>query len=313
MSTAPNIKEDVVKELHKQARRNFRRRRVIIKNLNDLWQADLVEMIPYAKFNKGYRYILVVINTFSKYVWVQPVQRKSAKDVTFAMQTILKEVKNTPKNIQTDMGKEFFNQDFKKLMEEYKINHYSTFSNLKASIVERVNRTLKNIMWKRFSLQGNYKWLEILKETVLKYNNTKHKTIGLKPVEVDENNENKILKHAYTFPKTVDPKNPKFKKHDFVRISKFREAFSKGYTPNWSNEIFQINEVKLTNPRVYLLKDAKNEIIQGAFYEEELQKVKHPDVYLVEKILRRKGNKVYVKWLGMDKTHNSWILKTNVL
>lgn len=313
MSKQPNIKEDVVNELHKPARKHFKRRRVIIKNLNDLWQADLVEMLPYAKLNKGYRYILVVINTFSKYVWVEPVKRKSAKDVTLAMATILKHVKNTPKNIQTDMGKEFYNKEFNRLMEENKINHYSTFSNLKASIVERVNRTLKNIMWKKFSLLGNYKWLNILKDIVLKYNNTKHRKIGLKPVEVTEKNENEILKFAYTFPKTIDPKQPKFKLGDFVRISKFREAFSKSYTPNWSNEIFKIIDIKLTNPRVYLLKDDRGGDIQGGFYDEELQLVKHPNVYLVEKILRKKDNMVYVKWLGLDKTHNSWILKADLL
>lgn len=307
------MKEDVVNEIHKPARKNFKRRRVIIKNLDDLWQADLVEMLPYAKLNRGYRYILVVINAFSKYVWAQPVKRKSAKDVAAAMKIILEQAKKTPKNIQTDMGKEFFNKDFKKLMDEHKINHYNTFSNLKASIVERVNRTLKNHMWKRFSLQGNYKWTGILSDIVSKYNNTKHKTIGLKPIEVNQNNELNILNYAYTFPKTVDPKHKNFKVDDYVRISKFREAFAKGYTPNWSNEIFQIKEIKVTNPRVYILKDGKDNIIQGGFYQEELQKVKHPDVYLVEKILRRKGENVYVKWLGMDKSHNSWIPKTEII
>lgn len=237
-----NVKNDVVNELHKPARKNYERRRVVIKNLNDLWQADLVEMLPYAKQNKGYRYILVVINAFSKYVWTHPVKKKSAEEVTLAMEHILKLAKTYPKNIQTDMGKEFYNIRFKKLMDEYKINHYSTFSNLKASIVERVNRTLKNHMWKRFSLQGNYKWLNILNEIVLKYNNTKHRTILLKPIEVNKNNEKQILNYAYTFPKTLDANKSKFKKDDFVRISKNREAFQKGYTPNWSNEIFQIKE-----------------------------------------------------------------------
>lgn len=307
------IKHTVVNELHKPARKNFKRRHVIIKSLNDLWQADLVEMLPYAKFNKGFRYILIVINAFSKYVWVQPVKRKNALDVTLAMSNILKQVKNAPKNIQTDMGKEFFNKEFNQLMIQHKINHYSTYSNLKASIVERVNRTLKNHMWKQFSLQGNYKWIKILNEIVLNYNNTIHKTIGLKPVEVNKNNEKKILKCAYTFPKVLDIKKHKFRIDDFVRISKYREAFSKGYTPNWSNEIFQIREIKLTNPRVYLLKDEKHSEIKGGFYEEELQKVKHPNVHLIEKILRRRKGEVYVKWLGLDNSHNSWIPKTEIL
>lgn len=306
-----SIKTTVVDELHAPARKNYERRRVLIKSLHDLWQADLVEMLPYRRFNKGYRYILVVINAFSKYVWIQPLKSKSAKDVTKAMRNILEGVKNAPKNLQTDMGKEFFNKEFQKLMIDFSINHYNTYSNLKASIVERVNRTIKNLMWKKFSLRGNYKWFDIIDEIVLKYNNTKHSKIGYKPTEVNAKNENRILKLSYTHMKTLG--TSKFKVGDFVRISKQREAFSKGYTPNWSNEIFQIKQVKFTNPTTYLLKDDKNEDIHGGFYAEELQKVKHPNIYLVERVLRKKGNKVFVKWLGMNSTHNSWILKKDVL
>ena len=121
------------------------------------------------------------------------------------------------------------------------------------------------------------------------------------------------MKNVYSKIKTVDPHKSPFKLGDFVRISKNREAFQKGYTPNWSNEVFQIREIKMTNPTTYLLKDEKRENILGGFYKEELQKVKHPDIYLVEKVLRRKGNKVYVKYLGLNKEHNAWILKRNLL
>lgn len=308
-----SIKDAVVNELHKPSRKHFKRRKVIVKGLNDLWQADLVEMIPYWKFNKGYKYLLVIINVFSKFLWIEPLKSKTAQDVTMAMRKVLKNVENTPKNLQTDLGKEFFNKEFRKLMDEFKINHYNTFSNLKASVVERVNRTIKNLMWKKFSLRGNYKWVDILDEIVQKYNNTKHSTINKKPKEVNASNESIILKSAFTHIKSVDPKPIKFKVDDFVRISKQREAFTKGYTPNWSNEIFKIYKIKYTNPTTYLIKDENNVEIQGGFYEHELQKVKYPDVYLVEKILRRKGNKVLVKWLGLDKTHNSWILKKDLL
>lgn len=307
-----SVKEDIVNELHKPARRVFKRRRVIVKHLNDLLQADLVEMQPYAKINKGNRYILVVINVFSKYVWALPVKSKTGKDVAAAMGQILGSLKTTPKNIQTDRGREFFCKEFDKLMKQYKIKHYSTFSNVKASIVERVNRTLKNKMWRKFSMQGNYKWLDILPEIVNNYNNTKHSTINIEPNKVNKRNERKILKMAFSHAKTLDPKFPKFRKGDYVRISKHREAFSKGYTPNWSNEIFRIKTIKMTNPTTYLLQDENSQDILGGFYEQELQKVQHHDAYLVEKILRKKGNKVFVKWLGLDSKHNSWLNKKDV-
>jgi hypothetical protein len=310
---ATSVKKDIVHELHKPARSNFKRRRVIVKGLNDLFQADLVEMIPYAKENKGYRYILVVIDVFSKYVWALPVKSKSGPDVTSAMSKIFTMSKTRiPRNVQTDLGKEFYNKSFKLLMDRYNINHYSTFSSKKCSVVERVNRTLKNIMWREFNIQGSYKWLQLLPQIVEKYNSTKHRTIGIKPIEVNKSNESKLLASAYNHIKMIDEKIPKFKIDQHVRISKHRGVFAKGYMPNFSTEIFKIKQVKLTNPTTYLLQDQSGEDILGGFYEMELQKVKHPDVYLVEKVLKKKGNNVFVKWLGFNDSHNSWISKDNV-
>lgn len=117
----------------------------------------------------------------------------------------------------------------------------------------------------------------------------------------------------YSHLKTLDPKGVKFLPGDPVRISKYREAFTKGYRPSWSNEIFLVKKILHSNPITYLLKDKNGEEIQGAFYKEELQKTQYPDIYLIEKILRRKGNKVFVKWLGLDKKNNSWIYKSNLL
>jgi IS30 family transposase len=120
-------------------------------------------MIPYAKQNKQIQYILVVIDCFSKYTWTVPVKAKDSKHVTEAMEKVLSQQSvYLPKNLQTDKGSEFYNTKFKALMKKYKMNHYSTFRTKKASIVERVNRRYsKNLMWKQFSLQGNYKWIKV--------------------------------------------------------------------------------------------------------------------------------------------------------
>lgn len=307
-----SVKKQVIDELHRSARRNFRRRGVIVKGINDLLQADLVEMIPYAKENKGFRYILVVINVFSKFVWAIPVKRKTGEEVTKAMTSILLESKTTPKHLQTDLGKEFYNQHFQNLMKSYNIKHYSVYSNKKAAVVERVNRTLKSLMWRQFSLQGTYRWLDLLPKIIKTYNQTKHRTIGMKPIAVKKKHERQLLETVYNKPKVVNVKRQKFFVGDYVRISKHREAFTKGYTPNWSNEIFIVKEVKLTDPLTFLLRDSQGQDISGGFYSEELQKVKYPDVYLVEKVLKRKKDLVLVKWLGFDQSHNSWIHKSNV-
>lgn len=306
-------RSQIVEEIHKPARKRFDRRSVIIKGLNDLYQADLCEMIPYQKINKGYRYILVVINTFSKFVWALPVKRKTGTDVAKAMHRILSSVGQPPKNLQTDHGKEFYNKEFAALLKKFNINHYSSYSDLKSSIVERCNRTLKGMMWKRFSLQGSHKWLDILPQVVNKYNSTVHSTTGLKPKNVTRRHTNLLLNTVYSKVKTIDPRKPKFKVGDSVRISKYRAVFDKSYEPNWSNEIFTVIKVRLTNPRTYLLKDYTGDDIKGSFYDFELQRTKHPHTYLVEKVLKRRGNSMFVKWLGFSKKHNSWITKKNVI
>lgn len=165
-------------------------------------------------------------------------------------------------------------------------------------------------MWKQFSLQGNYKWLDDLNKLLSDYNNTRHSVIGIAPSKVTKKNEKVILARAYSHVKIIDPIPAKFKVDDFVRISKYREAFEKGYTPNWSNEIFKVAKVRQTNPRVYLLTDHSGQEIHGTFYNQELLKVQYPDIFLVEKILRKKGDKLFVKWLGFSNAHNSWIDKS---
>ncbi|XP_070169323.1 uncharacterized protein [Polyergus mexicanus] len=360
-------KNDIIDELHKPARRNYPRRSTITLGIDDLWQADLVEMDSgnlkgISKINKGYKYLLTIIDTFSKFAWAIPVKNKTGESVSKAMSICFKNLSNVsfglslsdashsrteglsqgvdlnsqhkpPKNLQTDNGKKFYNKDFKKLMEQNKINHYSTYSDKKAAIVERFNRSLKELMWKQFSIQGNYKWVDILPNLLNIYNNRKHRTIGMTPCEasqrlspkdVSERHLKMCPKCAQKAPGRLSPRDTKsegrlvqgtrFKVGDYVRINKLKHMFEKGYTPNWSTEIFVIDKVFKNIPPYYHIKDMKGEEIKGTFYEQELQKTKIPtNIYLVEKILKRKGNKVYVKWLGFDNTHNQWINKKDLI
>uniref|UniRef100_A0A0V0GC20 Putative polinton-1 pi n=1 Tax=Triatoma dimidiata TaxID=72491 RepID=A0A0V0GC20_TRIDM len=299
-----SIKEAVVTEIHRPTRVHYPRRRTLLKGIDDLWQADLIEMIPYARQNSGYKYILAVIDCFSKYAWVEPVKSKGGQDVTQAMKTILNLSGRVPNNIQTDNGKEFYNISFKKLMEKYNINHYSTFSQIKSSIVERFNRTFKSMMYRLFSLKGSYNYTKHLPGLINTYNNKIHKTINMKPSEVNANNATSLLNKVYSF-KSKRKDKQRFQQGDYVRISKRRAVFTKSYTPNWSAEIFKVKSVRHTIPYTYLLEDLSGQPIQGAFYTQELQKTKYKDVYLIEKILKRKNNMFYVKWLSFKKP--SWI------
>lgn len=172
-------KLQVVRELHRYARKNYPRRKYVMYGIADTLQADLIEMQPYSKVNRGHRYILIVIDVFSKMAYAEPSKDKTGKVATKAMECIIKNVyRQNPhhqiNNLHTDEGTEFFNSTMKRLLEKYKINHYHTFSNLKASIVERLIRTIKHRLYMQFSLQGNNKWLQILPEVIARYNNTRY-------------------------------------------------------------------------------------------------------------------------------------------
>lgn len=307
---ATSIRSCIAKELHKQARKNYPRRNVVLKGMHDLYQADLVDMSKFSKSNKGFKYILTVINCFTKFAFAIPLKTKSGPEMVKALMPILDS--NPMKHFQTDQGTEFFNSNVKSLMKKYNINHYYTFSDKKASIVERFNRTLKSKMWIMFSEQGTYHWLSNLPKFVLKYNNTVHRTIGVKPIDVNSQNESYVMENIIKSRKKYHLKQT-FRVGDRVRISRKQNEFSKGYWPRWSNEIFTVYKVQFTEPVTYILKDDRGEVVKGGFYEQELRTTKCGDTYLIEKVVRSSKDKVLVRWLGFDKTYDSWINKSDLV
>lgn len=308
-----NVRETISRELHAPARKRYPTRPVELKGVSDLYQADLVEMKPYSKINKGFNYILTIINCFSKLAFAVPLKNKTALEVAKAFIPVLK--LNPMRNLQTDDGKEFFNKVFSNILKKYGINHYSTFSGRKGVIIERFNRSLKSLMFRKFTEIGNYNWLKILPSLVKEYNNRKHRTIGMKPIDVNIKNESIVKEtiHKNRQYYTKSDKRKKFKVDDKVRLSRFKKIFDKGYLPNWTNEIFTVSKILPTIPVTYKVRDEENNIIKGNFYKQELQKAKLGDIYLVEKVLKRNGNKLLVKWLGFNGTHNSWIHKKELV
>lgn len=305
-------KAGVVDELHKNARRNYERRTILQVGIQNLYQADLVEMIPYARVNRQYKYILTVVDCFSKRGFAFPIKTKTAKDVSEALRKLFSQG-FVPRNLQTDDGGEFFSKTTQNLFKEFHIRHYSSYSIKKASVVERFNRSVRARMWKLFSMQGNYKWLKILPKIVDDYNNTLHSKIKMRPIDVKKEHEKLLLRTVYQKNQTIEPIRTRFKIGDVVRISRQKALFEKGFTPNWSTELFTITSILPGNPTTFLLKDYENKKIRGSFYEQEIQKTKFPETYLVEKIIRKKGAKVLVKWFGMGPEHNGWIDKKDLL
>ena len=296
-------------ELHKSKRKNYPRRKIIVNHIDEIFAADLVEMQKFAKLNKGYRYLLTSIDIFSKYSWVIPLKDKRGITIKNALQKIFKERK--PKFLWTDRGTEFYSKQVQDLLNENNIKLYSTNnSEIKSAVIERFNRTFKNMMYKKFTENNNTIFYNILDELVNNYNNKYHSTIKMTPIEGSKKvNENKI-KNIYNFEKTKKP--GKFKIGDRVRISLEKNIFEKSYETNWTEEIFEIYDIKYSNVPYYYLKDLNNEKLQGTFYEQELQKTKQDDLYTIEKILKTNNDKIFVKWRGYDNSFNSWINKNTV-
>ncbi|XP_025265428.1 uncharacterized protein LOC112638266 [Camponotus floridanus] len=274
-------------KLHAPARKNFPRRRVAVRGYDDLWQADIVEMRPYAGRNRGHNYILTVIDALSKYAWAVPLKRKSGDEIARALSSVTRASGRLPRNLQTDKGKEFYNAEVRRFIDRHGINHYSTYSVLKASIVERFNRTLKNdvevlhaernVQVARCAAASNIR--------VQRSQTSNHR---------DASDRRDARSSVETPVDSVQPPEDR-------RSGKI------------STERSRAPEVRRTNPATYLLKNSRGEPIAGGFYEHELQRVSDPDVYLVERVLRRKGDAVLVKWLGMDRSHDSWIDKADIL
>ena len=296
-------------ELHKSKRKNYPRRKIIVNHIDEIFAADLVEMQKFAKLNRGYRYLLTCIDIFSKFSWVIPLKDKKGITIKNALEKIFKQRKS--KLLWTDKGKEFYNKQVQDLLNENNIKLYSTNnSEIKSAVIERFNRTFKNMMYKKFTENNNTIFYNILDELVNNYNNKYHSTIKMSPIEGSKKINEKKIKNIYNFEKTKKP--GKFKIGDRVRLSLEKNIFEKSYETNWTQEIFVIYDIKYSNVPYYYLKDLNNEKLQGTFYQEELQKTKQDDLYTIEKILKTNKDKIFVKWRGYDNSFNSWINKNTV-
>ena len=216
-----------------------------------------------SKFNKGFRFLLCVIDIFSKYAWVVPLKDKKGISIVNAFQKILKESNRKPNKIWVDTGSEFYNNYFEKWLRDNNIEMYSTHNDGKSVIAERFIRTLKNIIYKYMTSISKNVYIKKLDDIIIKYNNT-YTSIKMKPVDVKDNT-------YINFKKEVNDKSPKFKVGDHVRISKYKNIVAKGYVPNWSEEIFIIKKIKNTAPWTYVINNLIGEEIISTFYENELQ------------------------------------------
>ena len=304
--------EDLSQELNKPIINKFKRLKVIVNHINEIHSIDLVSMTQYTKMNKGYKYIFTNIDIFSKITYAFPLKSKKIQDIKACFQKIFE--KNKPKYIWSDKEPAFLSKEMQQFFKDNNVKIYHTNSHLKAVVIERFNRSLRELMMKEFVKNNNTVWYDILPKLIKIYNYRYHSTIKMKPIEVNKSNEKYIKENVYTYNKTS--KISKFKIGDLVRISlKRRPVFDKASSNiKWTEELFKIHSINRSNVITYKIKDLNDEIIKGIFYERELQKSKNTsEVYVIEKIIRKNKNKYFVKWRGYSDDFNSWIDKNDII
>ena len=302
--------------LHKPVQRKFPRNKTIAVGIDSDWQADLCEMKSVKKFNDGFTYILTVIDVLSKYAWAEPIPNKKPESVVEAFKKILKESGRKPWRLLTDKGNEFRGKPFQDFVAGQNIKYLQSESpDIKASVAERYNRTLKARLWKYFTQSASLRYIEALPKLVTAINHSYHRSIKCRPVDVTLENEQEIWERLYG-QKLPEP-DFKFNIGDKVRIAQYKHVFKKGYLPNFTQEIFTVVKQLGRYPPVYQIEDLNSEAITGIFYEHELVKVVKPEeIYKIEKIIKtrkRKGEtEHFVKWLGYPSKFNQWINQSDL-
>ena len=207
-------------ELHKPIIRKFNKRKVYSSFKDNIWGVDLADMRLFSKFNKGIKYLLCVIDLFSKYAFVVPLKDKKGVSIVNAFQSILDKSGRKPNKICVDQGSEFYNDVFKKWLKNNDISMYSTYNERKSVVAERFIKTLKNKLYKHMTAVSRNVYYDVLNDIVKKYNNIWHSTIKMKPKDVGDDNFTKYVEES-------NEKDPKFKVGDRVRISKYKNVFAK--------------------------------------------------------------------------------------
>ena len=298
--------------MHRTPVRRFRRRTYIARHPNRILQADLADMQLLASHNDGYRYILVVIDAFSRMLYARPLKNKTAEVVGRAFHDILEnELAGAPiKFLHTDAGTEFLNRTLRALLHRRSIKlMHSDNAETKAAMAERVIRTIKHRIYAYFTQNNSLRWIDVLEKVRSAYNSSHHRGIQTTPERAHRTHARGQGKEE----EKTDVGRPvayKFTPGDTVRLSNPSQSFKKGFQSQWTREIFIVWKRFPTDPPTYMVRDAKGDPIRGTFYAQELQHVTRPDAYKIEEILsrrvRRGVKEVLVKWLGYPDSHNSW-------
>lgn len=304
-SHAEDERAAVIEEMYTPTRNVFPRRRVEIRGLSDLIEADLGDLQKLKKHSKNYAWVLLAVNPYSKHIYTRALKTKKSDEVARNMESILTETKLQFKNALTDCGTEFMGRPFQNLMKKYNINHYQTRSKHKAVHAERALLTLKRHLYKRMDLNGNFDFTSILKEVTDKINSTPHSRLKIIPNKLTKKDIS-YLNKVYSVPRPISHKS-KFKIGQKVRKAENPKLFKRAFYPYFSPQLYTIKKINYKIPQVYVLEDFKGRVLNRAYYAEELRAVRFDDVWLIDRVLKRNKNRCLVRWFGLPKEDDSWV------
>lgn len=311
--------------LHQPRKKKFKTNRIFVTDAFEQWQVDLVDLSSLKNHNDGTTFLLTAIDVLTKKAFVRKLKSKSTSDVRDAFLDIFHETKGqTPQKIQSDSGNEFKNH-VSALFRKKNIHFFVTRNPyFHCAVIERFNRSLKTKMFKYFTYKNTYRYVDVLDNLVFSYNKTKNSATKFAPDAINSKNKLQVWRNLYMGEGRYKKLNftPEVRQTlrvgDYVRLSKEKTTFEKGYTNNWTKEIFQISGIKRRVRPMFEIIDVSGERILGNFYQEELQKVNidKNTLYKIEKIIQTKGRgknkKYFVKWLNYTEKFNSWVLASQV-
>ena len=222
--------------------RNYPTNKIVYNSLDEIWSIDLADFSDYkTSNNKGFRYIFIVIDNFSKYLWAIPLKNKYSQTVTNEFSNIITTSKRKPLKLESDRGTEFYNSMFQNFLKSKNIHHYSRYTDKGPSIAERVIRTLRNLLKKPVFEKGKASWIDELPSVVKQYNNTIHHSIKMTPNQASKTSNEKLVYNNLKDDREV--RKPKFKLGDLVRTADIKRVFSKGDSTNWSYKLYTITQI----------------------------------------------------------------------
>ena len=311
--------------VNRAVRRKFKRNRVIVSGIDNQWDGDLMVLDSLAKYNSNYKYVLLLIDIFSRYIWTVKMKNKNSTSTIAAFKNVFKKGR-VPELLRTDRGSEFVSRPVKNYLKDVGIRQFWTQNTeIKANYAERAIKTVKSKLFKYMHANHTYKYIDALDSITEAYNNSYHTSIKMAPSQVNKENESTLWQQLYL--PTKSDKAPKikfetfkYKVGDFVRISFLKKTFTREYDQKWSDEIFRVSKrYRREGLPVYKLKDYTNtEDIEGTFYQPEIQKVRvSPDkFYKIDKILGTKtvrGKRFYkVSWEGWGSQFNSYVSSKDI-